>query len=280
MSRPKSIWANFCDQLKRDRTNLVRWVKTRKEFKADIAGLSAIRGFGRGKKILLIANGPSAATLPPNFARNFRLSGGLVMAMNWAQANPAVSADSIDFYVSADRRMVEDSEESAALRAFLGLNSEIVGLVPEIRVADWRRIFPNMIFFPFCRIYVRHLRLPHWQDSPLYPKRFFAHTGLHALQLARWMGFERIFVIGFDNSYISQLKPGTNGRKTQVVSYAGDSDKPAEITEDTVSFLVRQARLFRDYWAFSDHRVRNLDPASLTDCFEVSSPSEALAYPG
>lgn len=275
---PKNSWGLFSDQLKRDRVNLVRWVKTGGQFRSDIARLRGVRGIGIGKKILLVANGPSAATLPPNFVRDFRASGGAVMAMNWAHLNPAVSSEPIDYYVSADRRMVADGEESLALRKFLRLNRQALGFVPEIRVAEWRRKVPDSTFLPFCRIYVRHLRLPHWRDSPIYPKRFFAHTGLHALQLARWLGFERVFLIGFDNSYISQFRPGKNGLKTQLVSYAGDSEKAAEITEDTVSFLVRQTRLFRDYWNFSDHKTQNLDPASLTDCFEVSSPAEAIGY--
>ena len=90
------------------------------------------------------------------------------------------------------------------------------------------------------------------------------------------MGFERVFLIGFDNSYVSQLQPSTSGQKTKFFSYAGDADKATQITKDTVSFLVQQTRLFRDYWNFADHRIRNLDPASLTDCGEVSSPAEAL----
>ena len=139
---------------------------------------------------------------------------------------------------------------------------------------------PGSTFLPFCRIYLRHLRLPHWRDSPLYPKRFFAHTGLHALQLARWLGFERVFLIGFDNSYISQFRPGKNGLMTQLVSCVGDSEKATEIMEGSVSFLVRQTRLFGAYWNFSDRKIENLDPVSFTDCFEVSSPAEAITYLG
>lgn len=277
---PSGTVSLFFRQLRRDGHNFSRWNFERKSFKSDLERLRAFRGKGQGSKVLLVANGPSAAQLPERFVSDFRASGGAVVGMNWAHLNPALVDGRVDYYVSADRRMVEEGEDSRSLRTFLEANRDVVAFVPEIRVSAWRDKFPETVFYPFCRYHVRYLRLPHWGDAPLYPKRFFAHTGLHSLQIASWMGFDRVFLTGFDNTYVTQMRPGEGNKKTQVVSYAGDVDKAASIQEDTVSFLVRQTRLFRDYWGFSSTKVRNLHAASLTDCFEYSSPSDALRWTG
>jgi hypothetical protein len=255
---------------------LKRWHKSKEKHGADIARLRRFKAVGRQKSILLVGNGPSSASLPEDFVTTFREAGGHVMAMNFANLNPALVGQEFDYYVSADRRVVAETDRAKELRRMLGHQPLIAAFVPEIRVQDWRNTAPTVDFYPFCRVHVRYLRAPSWGFSPLYPKAFEAHTGLHSLQMACWMGYERIYVIGLDNSYVTEVKPGLGQAKQQVVSYAGNQQVSTSRNEDTVSYLRRHTRLFQDYWRFSEKPVFNLAPFSLTDCFPFITAEEAL----
>lgn len=275
--KPAGLGKSVSSRLRRDLEVLIDWHRVRRQWQKVLLDTASLRHSERGQKLLIIANGPSAESLPEKFSSDFRTSGGKVMAMNWAHLNPAASEGKIDFYVSADRRMLEENEKSEKLRAFLRRQGNVVGFVPEFRLEQWQATLPTVRFFPFCHYYVKYLRYPGWGLSPIKPKAFTSHTGLHALQMASWMGFEHIFVIGFDNSYFQNFKLDQDNLITLTQTHAGEEPEFSRIkVVDTATYLERQASLFRDYWRFSIANVFNLDNASLTDAFQKTTFQHAL----
>lgn len=275
--KPASRGNLFLSRLRRDLEVLVNWHRDKRRWDAPLQEVASLKNSHDGQKLLIIANGPSAESLPENFSLDFRRSGGKVMAMNWAHLNPAASAGPIDYYICADRRMIENNEKSGQLRAFLAKQNDLVGFVPEFRLEKWRDAIAGVRFVPFCHYYVRFLRAPSWGISPHKPKAFTSQTGLHSLQIATWMGFEPIFIIGFDNSQFQNLKLDRDNSIRLIQTHAGEEPESSNVKiSDTATFLERQADLFRDYWLFSDSRVFNLDSASLTDAFHKASHELAL----
>jgi hypothetical protein len=277
---PDSPIQTFTKRILRDFEVMQRWAANKNRYASALRRNLALGQTEVGNSLLIVANGPSAENLSQNFYRKFKAHGGRVMGMNWAHLNPVIAEEKIDYYLSADRRMVENSEKSFGLRKYLSEQKNLTGFVPEIRLNQWEEISPETSFVPFCHYYVKHMRMPWWGLSPLYPKAFTAHSGLHALQIATWLGFEKIFIVGFDNSYFREFKLTGNNELLRTNSHAGEKSEKFLYEGDTASFLERQAMLFRDYWLFSSGPIWNLDIESATDAFDKKSPTEALQLLG
>jgi|GEM_PF-2613139 len=276
--KPAVLGSVMFDRLRRDLEVLLSWHKDKHHWEEPLGEVFALRDSQKGQKLLIIANGPSAEYLPDGFSTDFRKSGGKVMAMNWAHLNPIASAGLVDYYVCADRRMIENNQKSQQLHAFLRSQQDLIGFVPEFRLEQWRNAIAEVSFVPFCHYYVRFLRPPHWKLSPHKPKAFTSQTGLHSLQMATWMGFEPIFIIGFDNSHFQNFTLDRENSITLMQTHAGEDPEASNLkTTDTATYLERQADLFRDYWRFSDSKIFNLDGASLTDAFQKVPANQALS---
>lgn len=199
--------------------------------------------------------------------REWVASGGEVMGLNWAHLNPALSEIPLTLYLSADRRMVEESDESHKLRHYLKTHKDLLAFVPEIRIMRWQEILPGINFYVFCRFYIKYLRPPWWGLQPHYPKAFTSQTGLHALQISTWLGYKAIYLVGFDNSYFREFTRTKGGGIVKEISHAGEGVQTHQSEIDTATYLEIQASLFRDYWKFSHKNIWNLDPHSPTDAF-------------
>lgn len=198
------------------------------------------------------------------------------MGLNWAHLNPALQDIPLNFYLSADRRMLEDSENSRKLKRYLSKQNLMAAFVPEIRIEMWETAFPNQRFIPFCRYYVKYLRPPWWGLKPLYPKAFTSQSGLHALQVATWLGFSSIYIVGFDNSYFRDFRTLADNTMLKEIPHAGEGKQTSSAQVDTATYLETQASLFRDYWLFSNKGIFNLDPNSPTDAFQKVSQKALL----
>lgn len=275
---PISQGETIRQRLVRDIQVMRKWSVAKKTVSTYLRRNLEIRRTGVGESLLIVANGPSAERLPTGFVGEFRAQGGSVMGMNWAHLNPALAGAGIDYYLSADRRMVENSEKASGLMKYLKEQKPIFGFVPEMRIQKWEEILPEISFIPFCHYYIKYLRMPWWGLSPLHPKAFTAHSGLHALQMATWLGFDRVFIVGFDNSYVQEFSVTAENRLRRGRSHAGEETETFFSDGNTVNFLERQAMLFRDYWLFCAEPVWNLDLESLTDAFEKMNPARVSSF--
>jgi len=270
---PSRISVAF-NRLRRDTEVHRGWSHRKKLFREAFKRTLAAKNSKAGKQLLIVANGPSSESLSPQFVLRFISEGGEVMGLNWAHLNPALQGIPLNLYLSADRRMVEESDKSYALRAYLKKQISLVAFVPEIRLRLWENLIPEVTFIPFCRFYIKYLRLPWWGLNPTHPKRFTAQSGLHALQMATWLGYERILIIGFDNSYFREFSTSRDNTMVKSIAHAGEGVQTSVSRVDTATYLETQASLFRDYWLFSREPIYNLDPHSPTDAFlKVTLPS-------
>lgn len=239
----------------------------KKRFRGALSRLDAFEKSRAGKCLLIVANGPSSEKISSDWVRDFVSLGGEVMGMNWAHLNPTLSTIPLTLYLSADRRMIEESRNSHLLRSYLNEQTQLAAFVPEIRLEAWEKALPNVMFTPFCRYFVRYLRPPWWGLNPTRPKAFTAQSGLHALQIATWMAYERIYIVGFDNSYFQDFRKNAENATIKEVPHAGGGTQVSTSGTDTATYLETQARLFRDYWLFSKKPIFNLDLDSATDAF-------------
>lgn len=258
--------------LRRDARHLLKYFLTRSSIRASVRKLEDMESMYVDSDLLIVANGPSSGNVDHETIQRFSEGSGRIMAMNWAHLNPAVSSINPDFWISADRRPTEESEKAEQLREWLSERPETVLLVPEIRVARYEDLFPKHCVAAFCRLAIRHLRLSHWGEKPIFPKSFISQTGLHALQIALWLGFSRVFIIGFDNTYFREIRVNERNELVNLITHAGEEDREEVGGRGMSNFLRSQSTLFADYMKFAESNVFNLDLHSYTDAFTKMPP--------
>jgi hypothetical protein len=133
--------------------------------------------------------------------------------------------------------------------------------------------------FYFCeRRAPRFLRL----SSPALPHSFGRFTALRGISLSLYLGYEKIYLIGFDNTHFLNFKVNS---KNEVIWRSGDhfyeteqsfkedhSTKFVDLPETLFSHGIRSifeaiAILLDDFYMLVDDSIINLDQASWTDCF-------------
>ena len=254
--------------LRKDLRNLVKYLSNYQSFKFILRDMKGLESKFCGATLLIVANGPSSKKLNPETIEEFRSKGGYLMTMNWAHLNPSVKSIRPDFWISADRRPFEDSRKGRDFQRWLGIRSGTLVFVPEIRAGLFAMLFPKHQVAAFCRLAIRHLRPNYWGEKPIYPKSFLSQTGLHAIQIGVWLGFSRIFVIGFDNSFFKEVRVNRQNQLRNLVSHAGETTREESGGGNLASFLASQAILFDDYLKFSEYEIMNLDLDSFTDAFK------------
>lgn len=262
--------------LRRDVRHLLKYFLARSSIRASVRTLEEMESMYVDSDLLIVANGPSSGNIDHATIQRFRERGGRLMVMNWAHLNPAVKSTNPDFWISADRRPIEESEKAGQLQQWLFERPETMILVPEIRVERYKDFFPSHCVAAFCRLAIRHFRFRHWEEKPIFPKSFISQTGLHALQVALWLGFSRIFIIGFDNTFFREIRVNERNELVNLITHAGEENREEVGGQGMSNFLRSQSTLFADYMKFSEDNVFNLDLNSYTDAFPKIPPNVLL----
>jgi hypothetical protein len=108
--------------------------------------------------------------------------------------------------------------------------------------------------------------------NPLFPRGYLSMTLYKALSLALWFDYDRIFVLGMDNTYPRNVYCDRRNRILNLEVHAGTEDYTADwgdVYGSMGDLLFELSHLFYDARKFAPNaRIVNLDPYSLTDAFE------------
>jgi hypothetical protein len=104
-----------------------------------------------------------------------------------------------------------------------------------------------------------------------------------ALSVAIWLGYDRIYVLGMDNTYPRNVYCDRDNRVLNLEIHAGREDYAADwsrLYRGVGDLIYELAYLFYDARKFAAAgRVVNLDPYSLTDAFPKVSIEELKVMP-
>lgn len=236
--------------------------------------LQRIKGSKRNKKALVIGNGPSLDLIPIDEIIKFQKNGGEIFLMNHFNLRKELLQIQPDYYFSADPNTIKEENFSQVCEHIK--NSETCEVyVPMQMIKDYEKIFTNNSVGGFCGIEIRRgLFSQNISIKPNRPHSFSSMTAYHALSMAIWLNYSKIFIIGLDNTYLSNAICDSQNRIFEVLKHASTDDVKifrGDEYETIFDYFYENSRLFNDLNKFRGHNITNLNPDSLIDAFEKCS---------
>jgi hypothetical protein len=233
--------------------------------------LVRLRGTATGKTALVLGGGPSVASLSRERLGRFAADGGHVFTVNLWSENEDLRAIAPTYLAISDPNTLLASgrdEPMERLRQYLVANSTVTILCPIRRCKDIGEMFSPDRVIGFCDSELRSW----WGNiNPLLPRGYLSMTLYKTLAMAIWLGYDRIYVLGMDNTYPRNVYCDRNNRILNLEIHAGTKDYAADwgdLYGEIGDLLHELAYLFYDARKLAGGgRVVNLDPYSLTDAF-------------
>jgi hypothetical protein len=245
-----------------------------------IQKLSALKSIKRGKRALVLGNGPSLGYLNEERFRKFQESGGEVFSVNnWSSTH--LSSVTPDYLVISDGASLVDpdssigellsddvKEKQALLKAFLNEHKQVKIACPLVRVKELAKQFGKERIMGFVD---HEMRAISSNIDPRFPRGYVSLTLFKALAIAIYMGYEEICLLGMDNTFPRDTFCDSNNTIYRLERHAGGKDSIFDQSAYYPSMDVWAQDLldlFADlHRCFNGHQIINLDPFSLTDVF-------------
>lgn len=268
----------------------LRWI-IKKKFSSLLSGLSTYlqeilktrktllktylsKNIGVGRYALILGNGPSQGYLSLDDLKNFKQQKGDVFVINFWNENKLISNFIPDFLVISDPLTLSSFGEdilgikNTKLHSYLMKNEEIKILCPTLRSIELNEIYGLNRVLGFSDA---DLRL--WTNNycPILPRGYVSMTIFKALAMAHWFNYERIYVLGMDNTYPRNIYCDKENKFINHEVHSGADDFAIDFSRiyGTISDgLIEISYIFRDAYKFKSDKVINLDEYSLTDAFK------------
>ena len=235
-----------------------------------------LRGQRVGLKAIVVGNGPSQGFIDEAKLTKFKASGGELICINFWTENDIlrkiiptfmVTSDAVIFSSKIPAHLVAKHER---LMSFMLENKSILIGCPLERCGQIASIFGSDRVFGFVD---HELRMWSNNINPMYPRGYLSMTLYKALAIAIWLEYDKIYLIGMDNTYPRNIYCDEVNKyishEVHAVAKSFALDQSA-LYEGIGDVLMDAAILFYDVRKFKNEKIVNLDPYSLTDVFEKS----------
>jgi hypothetical protein len=239
--------------------------------------LLSVKNSRRNKIAFVLAGGPSINTIDPiklaTFCNNNQSE---IFCVNYFVNSDFAKEVNIDNWVISDFNHFDFNRPDTRL-AHKNANS---GVCKKIFAAEQ---YANLILnesqveiIPFNDLETSNIFSSN--INPCFPRSYVSMTGYKALSIAAFMGFEKIYICGFDNTYIRDLDCDIDNKLYRRLIHFYSIKEPisqTKIDENRIKLrdrtvadeLLAYIRLFSDLSRFKKFPIYNLDPNSLTDAF-------------
>ncbi len=244
--------------------------------------LMKIKGIGAGKTAFVLASGPSINKLDPNKIRKICDDfNSEILCVNYFVNSEFAKTTGVDYWLLSDPRHFDLSlaetvnahdKANQIVRKALFVSEFFLGKANQVT---------NLNIIPFndnetSSVFSRNI-------DPCFPRAYLTMSAYKALAMAIYIGYDKIYIGGFDNSYIRDLGcDKDNILYRRINQFYGSQDDNMQPTRDykmglginekprkrnVAEELLAYSRLFSDLYGFSKFDIVNLDPDSLTDAF-------------
>jgi len=240
-------------------------------FGLDIFRSAQLRGARTGVNALIIGNGPSQGLLCTDQLNRFTSSGGETFVLNYWFLNKDLENHIPTWVVFSDPKTFTQSNEIRDdLLENLNRNSVTKILVPvsmkkDLENLNIKNFHQRVFFFVDTELSITK------NINPLLPRSYITMTLYKALAWAVFLKYEKIGIIGMDNTYPRNIFNDRNNRLLRLEIHSQVDCKVLDQSnlygEGVASALDRLTKLFWDLRKFPVNNIFNLDPYSLTDRF-------------
>ncbi len=252
---------------------LISFFRTPRPKRQQLEGTRALKNSKKGKVALILGSGPSLNNLNTNALGDYVDDVFVINSFNQLEVAARIKPA---FYGLSDPAHFGtlSSEQTLELNAILDYVKDCEATLVLPHTAFLAKVFSsfNRVFFDD-----REKTFLNRNIGPLKPRSYGSTTIYKMLAMATFMGYEEIFVLGFDNTnflnyrgrpdnLMQDVGGATAIRKIETKSaFIGEYEK--EFTSGMAGRMQSYAHLFGDLHKFKKFKISNLDPYSLTDAF-------------
>lgn len=237
----------------------------------------SFKNIKKGKKVFVFANGPSLNKISPEKIKKFKENNYEIIAINSFISSKFSEYIDPDFYVLADPGYFSDYKLNSNhfdKNRIIGIQSDL----EKIKKTNTSLFVPIQYYnfldydkkYPFI-----NFRDPFSSNvsSITKPAGYTTMTAYIALSIACYLGYNEIYIAGFDNSWFKSICVDENNEMffSNVHFYDENKKKLEKVSkadgENLGHYLFINHFLFKDLIKFKKHPIINLDPESLTDAF-------------
>ena len=231
----------------------------------------------QGKTALIIAGGPSSGFLDIDQVISEQSNGDLdVFAMNWYSHTKLANFVIPDFYVLSDPINMPDSKAVYKGRKCQEIWDQIDkwGGINLIVPNFWYKRMQNSNYEVSCYVDERELIGFSKSASICKPRGYCSMTAYKAIAAAEYLGYENIYLIGFDSTSFKSTYIDSENRMFESMNNLADDSKTPNVDLSTqfpagMSDLMHAyAQVFLDARrCFKNKRILNIQPDSYLDAF-------------
>jgi len=214
----------------------------------------------KGKKCFVLANGPSINLLNLKKIKKYQESGFDVFCVNSSISTEIAKTIIPDYYIlSCPNSFCEHAYGEIKL-----LNESDIPLFIPAQFLKLKLITNYYIFNDFENRFSRNI-------DPTKPRGYCTMTAYKALAIACFMGYDKIYICGFDNDYFKTISVDENNDIYIIDKHFYDSGVKIKSTpavgKGMGDLMWEHYRLFKTLELFTHHDIINLNKNGLIDTF-------------
>jgi hypothetical protein len=223
---------------------------------------------------IIIGNGPSQGYLTNEILQGLKDNKLDIIVVNYWNENVSLSSVVPTYLVISDPHTLSENapsrlqDRNTALRKYLLENPTITLICPIRRCKELSTIFNKERL-----IGIVDSDLQYWSSNitPIRPRGYISMTLYKALAIAKWFDYEKIYVLGMDNTYPRNIFCNIDNKFINLEQHAGGDEytvDQSKIYPNIGVGLLEISDLYFDSYKFNSDSIYNLDPYSLTDSFK------------
>lgn len=240
----------------------------------DYRRLLELKGSRKGRIAFVLANGPSLTRISvPKFKKFVEDNNAEVFCINMFVNSDFARAVEPDYWVISDPYNFVENDDYVRQTNENGVKIVRKAIFCANQHLRKFRQKTDLEMIPFCDTETSHVFSNN--IDPTKERSYLSMTAYKALAVAGYMEYDRIYIAGYDNSYIRLLGCDEENRIYRLEHHFDYKSYPSDSTRQFLDFknrkvadeLLANVRLFTDFYKFRKLPIFNLDTESLTDAF-------------
>lgn len=221
------------------------------------------------KYAIVLGNGPSLDILKKNDLKKMSIFFDIFVVNNFVE-NKLFNSVIPNFVVFSDpgifkKKSVLNKQKEKKIKSYLIKNKSINIFSPVLICKNLISLFGEKRVFGFIDLDARYL----WDNTlPFFPRGYITATVLKAICLAKWIGYEKIFILGVDNTYPRDLFLNKKNNILNLENHASSKDYVFDMTgfyQSVSQVMFDFYKIFKDFEKVNKKKkIFNLDEYSLT----------------